>query len=497
MRVESLHLNSNQIGIVLAIAPFVQVVACPVWTWLADRYPKLHGPLMGILATIGGSSVLGLYFLPEMLTEMDERMMATCVLGFVFAFFGSPICALVDSAVLKILDDQKILYGNQRLWGSVSNGVHILVVGLLIAQYGINIAFAIFFVGLVSFVLLSILFVQFDKHMIHRSSHDNTNNSEDEETNSLLAGKSTPLTGTNYMYDPSSTTWSHYTTHPPRPSRRESQQSQNTRRESIANTLYLSDDQLHTLTNVTTTSLMAMDARIEANHELLQSDMAYPPLGLALSLIPTMDTSMSAFALLGQEDEYGIPEKAILKSYIVYTFMISILLYGISHSMISQFLFLLLKDLGMSPSIIGWTGPIGGTAEVITFWLSRQLFDKYSVTFLMTLAYLSFMFRALVYTCLTSYETKSIIVALLLQNINGFAYALVWSTAVAQVDGFFPVEQRSIAQGILASSFSGLGYGIGCVLGGYIYSVYGFIRLFQTSIAICSISLIVFLSGRR
>lgn len=108
---ESLHLNSNQIGIVLAIAPFVQVVACPAWTWLADRYPELHGPLMGILALIGGSSVLGLYFLPEMLIEIDKRMLATCILGFVFAFFGGPICALVDSAVLKILDDQKILYG--------------------------------------------------------------------------------------------------------------------------------------------------------------------------------------------------------------------------------------------------------------------------------------------------------------------------------------------------------------------------------------------------
>lgn len=265
--------------------------------------------------------------------------------------------------------------GNQRLWGSVSNGVHILVVGLLISLYGINVSFLIFFVGLVSFVLLSMLFVKFDKHMIHRSSRDNTNNSEEEdleERSSLLAGKSTNLTGTNYMYDPSSTTWSHYTSHPPRPSRRESQQSQNTRRESIANTLYLSDDQLHTLTNVTT-SLMAMDARIEANNELVQSNIDYPPLGLALSLIPTMETSMSAFALLGQEDEYGVPEKAILKSYIVYSFMISILLYGISHSMISQFLFLLLKDLGMSPSIIGWTGPIGGTAEVITFWLSRQV----------------------------------------------------------------------------------------------------------------------------
>lgn len=112
---ESLQLNSNQIGIILAIAPFVQVVACPTWTWIADRYPGLHGPLMGILASIGGSSVLGLYFLPDMITEIDKRMTITCVFGLIFAFFGSPICALVDSAVLKILDDQKLLYGKAQL----------------------------------------------------------------------------------------------------------------------------------------------------------------------------------------------------------------------------------------------------------------------------------------------------------------------------------------------------------------------------------------------
>lgn len=127
---EVLHLTSNQIGIILAIAPFVQVVACPLWTYIADKYPKLHGPLMGILAMIGGSSVLALYFIPpewistvtsleEEAGELDDRnnnrvMMITTLCAFVFAFFGSPNCALVDSAVLKILGDQKLLYGKSR-----------------------------------------------------------------------------------------------------------------------------------------------------------------------------------------------------------------------------------------------------------------------------------------------------------------------------------------------------------------------------------------------
>jgi hypothetical protein len=180
------------------------------------------------------------------------------------------------------------------------------------------------------------------------------------------------------MYDPSiRTTVSH---HPPYLSRRtsSSQQSQytTTRRGSIANTLYLNDENHpfnHILTN--TTSNMAMDVQLEAD-ELLQRQESYPSLGLVLSYIPTMDTSLSAFALLGQqqqEENIIIPDKSILKSLRVYTFMTSILLYGIAHSMTSQFLFLLLKNLGLSASTMGWTGPIGGVAEVITFWISRRV----------------------------------------------------------------------------------------------------------------------------
>lgn len=50
------------------------------------------------------------------------------------------------------------------------------------------------------------------------------------------------------------------------------------------------------------------------------------------------------------------------------------LLFGVSYSMIAQFLFLFLRnDLGMDSSLIGWTGPIGGVAEVTTFWISNKV----------------------------------------------------------------------------------------------------------------------------
>ncbi|KAF1801004.1 major facilitator superfamily domain-containing protein [Mucor lusitanicus] len=486
---EVLHLSSNQIGILLAIAPFVQVVACPLWTMIADKYSRFHGLIMGLIAAIGGSSVVFLYFLPNF--ELDDSlvMAAATVSAFMFAFFGSPICALVDSAVLKLLADQKILYGNQRLWGSVSNGLHILVVGILISRMGIGISFAVFLGGLTLFVVLS-LFVRFDYQMMHATTNNGsrrvaTNDTSDEfnvgERSSLLTGKSG--TGGNYLYNPTSASEPAWLQND---DRRNSSSTTIQRRDSNAtNTLHLT----------TTTTMMAMSVQMEADQEL-HATSTMPSLGLVISYIPTLDTSLSALGTI-HDGGVDLPEPSILKTILVYTFLLSILLYGLAHSMISQFLFLLLKDLGMDASMMGWTGPIGGVAEVLTFWMSRKLFDTYSVTLLMTVAYVSFIIRALAYMCLQPNESVSMIIALALQILNGFSYALIWSTAVAEVDGFFPVDQRSVAQGILAALFSGLGYGLGCIIGGFVYAVYGSIKLYQISAFICTLSLVVFLSGRR
>jgi MFS family permease len=111
---QALHLSSDQIGVLLAIAPFIQSVACPVWTMVADRWPRWHGTLMAVLALIGGSAIVSMSLLPTVLQGREQLSMPlTCVLALMYAFFGSPLMALVDSAVLKILDTHKILYGER------------------------------------------------------------------------------------------------------------------------------------------------------------------------------------------------------------------------------------------------------------------------------------------------------------------------------------------------------------------------------------------------
>jgi predicted MFS family arabinose efflux permease len=60
----------------------------------------------------------------------------------------------------------------------------------------------------------------------------------------------------------------------------------------------------------------------------------------------------------------------------------------------------------------------------------------------------------------------------------------------------FPIHQRAIAQGILAALFSGLGFGIGCIVGGYAYDHYGIHMLFNVSVGVAIISLFIFWVGR-
>lgn len=113
---DSLHLPSQQIGIILAIAPFIQSVACPFWTMQVDRRPHWHGTLMAILMFIGGLSVIALMFIPVFLSQGTPStiLSITIALAVSFAFFGQPVTVLVDSAVLKILGDNGIYYGKKR-----------------------------------------------------------------------------------------------------------------------------------------------------------------------------------------------------------------------------------------------------------------------------------------------------------------------------------------------------------------------------------------------
>ncbi|CAG8639800.1 21690_t:CDS:2 [Cetraspora pellucida] len=131
----SLALTSTQIGIVFSIAPFISALSCPLWTGLADKFQS-HRFIIIILYFLATISVVGQMIIPLIIdvhNSSNNGLVMVCVLfaALWFAFFGVPVNALVDSGVLKILGDKRELYGQQRLWGSISYGSSTLIIGLL------------------------------------------------------------------------------------------------------------------------------------------------------------------------------------------------------------------------------------------------------------------------------------------------------------------------------------------------------------------------------
>lgn len=127
-----MHFSSDQIGILLAIAPFVQSIACPFWTHVVDKKPQWHGRLMGILCLAGSASIMAVMYLgiitPDekgFLFDMPSFLLLTAMCIFLYASCSGTLVSLVDSAVMKMLGPNKILYGMLHLrWIIVQIHIH-------------------------------------------------------------------------------------------------------------------------------------------------------------------------------------------------------------------------------------------------------------------------------------------------------------------------------------------------------------------------------------
>lgn len=85
---------------------------------------------------------------------------------------------------------------------------------------------------------------------------------------------------------------------------------------------------------------------------------------------------------------------------------------------------------------------------------------------------------------------------LYVSNLVGIGFGIFWATSVSEMDGFFPPEQRSVAQGILGALHFGLGAGLGALSGGYLYEYMGAIWMFRIGALVATINMAIFYVGR-
>lgn len=127
-------------------------------------------------------------------------------------------------------------------------------------------------------------------------------------------------------------------------------------------------------------------------------------------------------------------------------------------------------------------------SEVPFFYFSPRILDQFGYDVVLIVSHIAYIFRLIGYT-----TANDVFFALLLQLLHGLTFACMWSASVVRANTMAPHGMEATLQGILASSFQGLGGAVGAVVGGIIYSAFGAIELFRLVAFVIAISLALFI----
>lgn len=135
---------NSAIGVLLALGPFVSIIAQPVWGAVTDRV-KVKNSVLKLLLL--GSAVTVMFY------TVSDRFLYLFVVIAIFTSFQTPINSLNDAIALEYVDAHGFKFGPIRLAGAIGFGVMSVIAGVVANRY-INNIFLLYFV-LYMFALLS------------------------------------------------------------------------------------------------------------------------------------------------------------------------------------------------------------------------------------------------------------------------------------------------------------------------------------------------------
>lgn len=112
-----LKLDVLTITILTACVLILRIPASAFWIDLVDHRSLLHGVFTGLLTAMGTAGILLILSVPPTSTALI--LPAAIISAILDGLFYQPILVLIDSAIIKILGDYRILYGEHKRLNSV------------------------------------------------------------------------------------------------------------------------------------------------------------------------------------------------------------------------------------------------------------------------------------------------------------------------------------------------------------------------------------------
>ncbi|KAG1450481.1 hypothetical protein G6F55_009662 [Rhizopus delemar] len=401
-----------------------------IWIRLIDRHPHLHGVLTGLLTAIGTLGILLVLSIPPLWTVFIlPAAIVSCVLD---GLFFQPIEVVIDSAIVKILGEYKILYGHERKWGKYTSALMTLAIAYFLKDdHDFDTLIVILLVGSVALFLLSL----------------STNVQSADPT--LLLGRQVqqqqPLLNSEIVYRPYHLFGEHLS--------------------------HISEEDASMLQRMTTTHSKLIDTTSSITDEYPSFELArlpYPPISCFI-------VSLSFFYYTEQEEEEE--EKRKEKGILYCLFFL-----GIVFGMTQPFMYLVLYDtFKVSMPIIG----LVGFMSIMSPLLADHLFTHLQCWIKMTtvLSFLGLLLSCLAFMFLIPDTISTQIIVVLLQLCQGLSFQLIWLSAIHQVNTMlFTDDKRMVLKGSMSMAYNYLGFAMGMMASSYLLSNQVYTSIYQYSI---------------
>ncbi len=167
------------------------------------------------------------------------------------------------------------------------------------------------------------------------------------------------------------------------------------------------------------------------------------------------------------------------------------LVFGLAMGVIQSYLFLFLEELGASRSLMAYTMTITTISEIPFWFVSSALLRRFGTSKMIAFA--------LAITAVRMFSLgvmREAWLALPISLMHGPGFAVIWAAGVADADAAAPQGLGATAQGLFSGMIFGLGSALGGFIGGPAYEALGFPRLFSITGWITLATLIFFVAVR-
>lgn len=395
----------------------LRIPSAMMWVHIIDRYPHLHGVLTGLLTAIGALGILLILSVPPHWTIFIlPAAIVSCLLD---GFFFQSIEVVIDSAIIKILNDYKILYGHERKWGKYTSALMMLVIAYFLKDdHDFDTLIIILLLGSVALFLLSL------------------STSVQSADPTLLLGKQ-PLLNPEIVYKPYHLFGEHLS--------------------------HISEEDASMLQRITTTHSKFIPSITDL----------YPSFELArLPFPPVSSSSIVVLSLFRSVDDQDEQEKRIERSI-----LLSLLFLGTVYGMTQSMIYLFLYDTFKVPMpILGLVGfMMIMSSPLAEHWFHRVSSPPWIIP---AFSYVALLSSTIAYMYLIPDTILTLILVVFLQLCQGLSFHFIWLSAIQKVNTVLLTDdKRIILKGSMSAVYSHLGYALGILITGYlltnqVYSIY-------------------------